>query len=430
MKDEKTSRRERRRRRLRNQILAYLLLIIILLLILAAVYLGGKGVLRYLDDYNDKVNRVIEEAESSVAAEQESAPEPYIEEMQSTETETGHVEGYIPPEEEDSLDGLIESLLSEMTIEEMAAGLFIVSPEDITGVGTVVQASEGTKTAITQNPVGGLVYTSKNFNSPEQFTKMLANTRGYAKFRIFTAVRAECGSSEYGLEATAKASELGDADSVRQAYKSIAAKLASYGVDMNLAPVADIASDEGDAALQGRTFGSDAAVAAPLVDAAVQAMQEEEVSAVLQKFPGAAAGSKSLDELRNSEFAVYDLAIRNGVDCIMVSHVRAADVTGDDTPSSLSRVMINDVLRETLGYDGVVMTDFLDDSAITDSYSSAEAAVAAIQAGADLLLSPENYQEAYEGVLQAIADGTITPERIHDSVYRIYRVKYKNAIGT
>ena len=75
MKDEKTSRRERRRRRLRNQILAYLLLIIILLLILAAVYLGGKGVLRYLDDYNDKVNRVIEEAESSVAAEQESAPE-------------------------------------------------------------------------------------------------------------------------------------------------------------------------------------------------------------------------------------------------------------------------------------------------------------------------------------------------------------------
>ena len=166
------------------------------------------------------------------------------------------------------------------------------------------------------------------------------------------------------------------------------------------------------------------------MSAAVQAMQEEEVSAVLQKFPGAAAGSKSLDELRNSEFAVYDLAIRNGVDCIMVSHVRAADVTGDDTPSSLSRVMINDVLRETLGYDGVVMTDFLDDSAITDSYSSAEAAVAAIQAGADLLLSPENYQEAYEGVLQAIADGTITPERIHDSVYRIYRVKYKNAIGT
>ena len=124
------------------------------------------------------------------------------------------------------------------------------------------------------------------------------------------------------------------------------------------------------------------------------------------------------------------MAVQNGVDCIMVSHISADGVTGDDTPSSLSSVMISDVLRNTLGFDGVVMTDFLDDSAITDSYSSAEAAVAAIQAGADLLLSPEDYQEAYEGVLQAVADGTISQERIHDSIYRIYRVKYKNAIDT
>lgn len=428
MKDEKTSRRERRRRRLRNQILAYLLLIVMILLLLAAGYVGVKGVLRYLDDYNDKVNRVIEEAESSVAAEQESVPEPYTGEIQSTVAEP--VEGYTPPAEEDSLNTLIESLLSEMTIEEMAAGLFIVSPEDITGVGAVVQAGEGTKTAITQNPVGGLVYASKNFNSPEQFTQMLANTRGYAKYPIFTAVRAECGSSEYGLEATAKASELADADSVRQAYGSIAAKLASYGVDMNLAPVADIVSEDGEASLQGRTFGSDASSAAPLVNAAVQAMQEAKISAVLQKFPGAAAGSKSLEELKNSEFVVYAAAIQNGVDCIMVSHVKAGSATGDDTPSSLSQVMISDVLRNTLGFDGVVMTDYLDDSAITDNYSSAEAAVAAIQAGADVLLSPEDYQEAYEGILQAVTDGTITPERIHDSIYRIYRVKYKNAIGS
>ena len=166
------------------------------------------------------------------------------------------------------------------------------------------------------------------------------------------------------------------------------------------------------------------------MDAAVQAMQEAGVSAVLQKFPGAAAGSRSLDELKNNEFVAYSMAVQNGVDCIMVSHISADGVTGDDTPSSLSSVMISDVLRNTLGFDGVVMTDFLDDSAITDSYSSAEAAEAAIQAGADLLLSPEDYQEAYEGVLQAVADGTISQERIHDSIYRIYRVKYKNAIDT
>lgn len=385
-----------------------------------------KGVLRYLNDYNDKVNRVIEEAESSLAAEQDS--EPYIEETPNAGIERN--EGYMSPVDEDPLNSLIEKLLSGMTTEEMVAGMFVVSPETITGVGTVVQAGEGTKTAITQNPVGGLVYTPKNFNSSEQFTKMLTNTKSFAKYPVFTIVRAECGTSEYGLETTAKASELGDTDSVSQAYGTIAARLASYGINMNLAPVADIVSEEGDASLQGRTFGSDASAAAPLVSTAVQAMQEADVSAVLQKFPGAADTSKSLEELKNSEFVVYAMAIQNGVDCIMVSHSKASGVTGDDTPSSLSSMMINDVLRNTLGFEGVVMTDALDDSAITENYSSAEAAVAAIQAGADLLLSPENYQEAYEGVLQAVTDGTITQERIYDSLYRIYRVKYQNTIDS
>lgn len=424
MKNEKTSREKRRRRRLKNQMLAYATLIIIVVMILAAGYFSVKGIIRYMTNYNDKVSRVIDEAESSVAAEQGSAP--YVEEIQAGGVE--HHEGYASPAEDDPLNTLIESLLSDMAIEDMIGGLFVVSPESVTGVGTAVQAGDGTKNALAANPVGGFVYAPKNFNSPEQFKEMVTNTKGFARYPLFTIVKAECGAASYGLETTAKASELTDPDNVRQAYGSIAFGIASYGINMNLAPVAEIVSEDGDASLQGRTFGSDASVAAPLVNAAVQALQEAEVSAVLQKFPGAAAGSKSLEELKNSEFVIYDMAIRNGVDCIMVSHIKAGGVTGDDTPSSLSSVIINDVLRNTLGFHGVVMTDYLDDSAITGSYSSAEAAVAAIQAGADLLLSPENYQEAYEGVLQAVTDGTITQERIHDSMYRIYRVKYKHAI--
>ena len=101
MKDEKTSRRERRRRRLRNQFLAYLILIIVIILVLAAGYLGVKGVLRYLDDYNDKVNRVIEEAESSMAVEQESEPEPIIQEAPDAGTE--YNEGYSSPVDADPI---------------------------------------------------------------------------------------------------------------------------------------------------------------------------------------------------------------------------------------------------------------------------------------------------------------------------------------
>ncbi len=417
MKDEKTSRRERRRRRLRNQILAYLVMIIIVAMVLTAGYFGARIVIDYVNDYNEKVNRVIEEAESSVAEEQDS--EPFIEE--ESESSSDELEGYKPPVEEDPLNTLIESLLSDMTTEEMIAGMFVVTQESITGVWTAVQAGDGTKAAVTENPVGGLVYAPKNFNTPEQFTEMITKTRSYSKYRIFTIVRAECGSTDFGLEAAAKVSELSDPENARQSYSAIASKIASYGIDMNLAPAVD-------EFLLGEAAGSDASMAAAFVNMAVQAMQEAKVSAVLQKFPGAEAGTKTLEELKNSEFAVYAAAIQGGVDCIMVSHIQVNSITGDDTPSSLSPVMVSDMLRSTLGFQGVVVTDYLDDSAITDRYSSAEAAVAAIQAGADLLLSPEDYQEAYEGVLQAVTDGTITQERIHDSIYRIYCVKYKNVI--
>lgn len=430
MREEQKSREKRRRRRIRNQIFAYLTLIVVLFLLVAAGYFAVKGIMKYVKNYNDKVNKVIEDAETSSAVET-------IAEVDDTNQRTADqnaigedTEGYVSAGiGEDPLDDLIESLLKDMTIEEMVAGMFMVSPESITDVQTVVQAKEGTKKAITENPVGGIVYLPKNFKSQDQFTQMIANTRGFSRFPIFTALKSECGTStDFGMEATAKASELTDAESVKNAYGSITEKLVLYGINMNLAPVSEIVSEGGDASLQGRTFGSDAATAAPLVSAAVQAMQEKEVSAVLQKFPGTAAGSKTLEELKNSEFVIYDLAIKNGVDCIMVSHIKVSGVTGDETPASLSSVMLNDVLRNMLGFKGVIITDYLNDTAITENYSSADVSVAAILAGADVLLEPENYQEAYEGVLQAIADGRITKERIHDSMYRIYRVKYKNAL--
>ncbi|GFI23261.1 beta-hexosaminidase [Lachnospiraceae bacterium] len=409
---------------MRNQIFAYLTLIVLIVLVLTGGYFGVSYIIDYVNKYNDKVNKVIEEAESSAALES-------VDESDDIEVSNNNVqyeEGYTPLIEGDQLKQLVESLLNEMTTEEMVAGMFIVSPESITGVETVIQAEEGTRTAITENPVGGIIYAPKNFKSPEQFTQMLTNTKGFSKYPLFTAVRAECGTKDFGLEATAKASELTDVNDVVQAYGSVAAKLVSYGINMDFAPVADIVSGESETTLQDRIFGSDVSVVAPLVNASVQSVQSAKVSAVLLKFPSILEQSKSLEELKNSEFIVYDAAIKSGVDCIMVSHVKASSITGDDTLSSFSSVLIQDILRNTLGFDGVVMTDSLSDSVVTGQYSSAEAAVAAIQAGADLLLEPAEYQEAYEGVLQAVTDGTIPKERIYESIYRIYRVKYKNAL--
>lgn len=417
MREEKTNRERRRRRRVRNQMLAYLTLLILIVLVLVAGYFGVRYIIDYVNKYNDKVNRFIEEAESS--ASQESNSE--INDAETQESGIQYEEGYTTPVADDQLKQLVESLLGEMTMEEMVAGMFIVSPESITGVETAIQAGEGTQTAITENPVGGIVYASKNFKSQEQFKQMITNTRGFSKYPLFTVVQAECGTTAFGLDETPKAAKLTDANQVVQAYGSIASKLASYGVNMDLAPIAEISPEE-------YAFGTDASATAMLVNASVQAIQSAEISAVLLKFPSISAESKSLEELKNNEFIVYDAAIKSGVDCIMISHVKANNITGEDMPSSFSSAVIQDLLRKTLGFNGVVITDSLSNSTIVDNYNSAEAAVAAVQAGADLLLEPAEYEEAYKGVLQAVSDGTITKERIYESLYRIYRVKYKNAL--
>lgn len=424
MNDEEIKREKRRRRRIRNQVLAYLTLAVLIVAALAGLCFAVNGVVRYVKNYNNKVNEFIAEAESSMAAELEnelaSVPE-------STQTAYDEKE-YTAEPSEDPLGELVTTLLQDMTLEEMVSGMFLVTPESLTGVQTVVKAGESTQNALIEKPVGGLIYSAKNFRSKEQFEEMLQNTKGFSKYPLFYAITAECGeNSSFGIETTKKASEITKTDDASEAYGAIAQTLASYGINMNMAPVSEIAADD-DRDLAGRTFGSDAALAAPLVNAAVQAQQENGVSAVLQKFPGTDTETKTLEELKNSEFIIYETAIKNGVDCIMVSNVNSKGVTGDETPDSLSSVMITQVLRESLGFDGVVITDALDDEAVTKNYTPEEAAVAAIEAGADVLYRPSDLEAAYNGVLQAVQDGRLTKERIYESVYRIYKVKYKNTV--
>ena len=107
----------------------------------------------------------------------------------------------------------------------------------------------------------------------------------------------------------------------------------------------------------------------------------------------------------------------------MVSHVTAAAVEDGTLPASLSKALITDTLRGELGFQGVIITDALDMSAITQYYTSEEAAVKALDAGADMLLMPEDFEAAYNAVLTAVKDGTIQESRIDESLERIYRVK-------
>lgn len=265
-------------------------------------------------------------------------------------------------------------------------------------------------------------------------------------YPVFLAVDEEGGSvsrvAGAGLaDDVGDMSEIGstcDPEKAKEAGTTIGTYLSQFGFNVDFAPVADVVSAE-NAVIGNRSFGSDPNVVGTMVAAEVQGLQESGVSACLKHFPGIgdtttdthdekAVSEKTLEDMQQTDLPAFQSGIDAGADFVMVSHMSLPNVVGDDTPCSLSGAVISDLLRNQLGYNGIVITDALDMSAITDSYSSAEAAVKAIEAGADMLLMPENFEEAYQGVLDAVQKGTISEDRINESLKRIYRVKYRDRI--
>lgn len=434
--DEAARRTYRHRRRIRNQIIVYLVIFFVVVGIAGGGFAIGRKVFSI-------VNQKRQEAERAKAEEEAAEEEPPEEEMVIDTPEPTEEE---PPEEEDILGGLAESYYSEMSIENKVAGLFMVTPEAITGVKTATQAGDGTQEALNQYAVGGLIYFGQNILDKEQITTMLANTASMSNYPIFLAVDEEGGDVSRVANSKVEVTKVedmaaigagGDASLAADAGATIGSYLGEIGFNVDFAPVADVAGE--GSALGNRSFGSDPQVVGEMVTNVVSGIEGTGVSACLKHFPGLGSTSedthegrveiaKSLDEMRASDFVPFSAGIEAGADFVMVSHATAPALDEDNVPSSLSKKVITDTLRGELGFEGVVITDALDMTAITEYYTPEEAAVMALEAGADMLLMPEDFEKAYNAVLAAVQDGTISEERIDESLDRIYRVKCKGKL--
>ena len=428
--NEMSLREIRRRRRVRNQIITYIVSGLVLLVIAAGLFFGGRKALAYFTPVLEPVEEVVQEEPMVVET-------PVVEEP---------VEEEVIPEA-DLLDELIDSYLIDMTLEQKVAGLFIVTPESITDVSTAVKAGEGTKAALEKYPVGGMIYSTKNIVSEAQLKEMLENTSMFCRFPMFLAVDEEGGSvarvasSSLNVAQVESMGEIGATNDVANAATAgttIGEYLSFYGFNVDFAPVADVLTNP-DSAIGDRSFGADPAMSASMVSTFVESIQNTSVSACLKHFPGLGdadgdshelliSTDKTIEELRTTEFLPFISGIEAGVDFIMMGHISVPAVIGDDTPASLSKIMVTDVLRTELGYDGIVITDAMNMGAITETYDSGEAAVMALNAGVDMILMPEDFEVAYQGVLDAVASGTLTKERIDEALHRIYRVKYKDSL--
>jgi beta-N-acetylhexosaminidase len=344
---------------------------------------------------------------------------------------------------------LAESTLESMSLEEKIWQMFFVTPEDITDFDVVIQAGDATKQAIEKYPVGGIVYFAQNIESREQISEMIANTQSYSKIPLFISVDEEGGRvarlGNAGIIATqppmAQIGTMGE-DGIEEARKIgefFGTELSELGFNMDFAPVADVITVENNEDIGDRSFGNDPELVAKMVVAEIEGMQEQNLCAVLKHFPSNGSTetnthestgvcTRTLDEMRQCEFIPFKAGIDAGVDVVMVAHMAAVNIVGNETPSTLSSIIIQDYLRGELGFDKLVISDALNMGAIANVYTPEDAAVEAVKAGVDLLLMSPDPQAAEQAILEKVQSGEISESRIDESVLRILQVKEERGI--
>ncbi len=339
----------------------------------------------------------------------------------------------------------IEKIMAEMSLHEKVCELFFVAPEQFIREEKVNKSSNAVGRALERFPVGGVVLFKQNILSGNAVTSLNADMQTWScrnhGIRLFIGVDEEGGgvSRVAGkLQLSTKqpaAFTLGQQgeERVEQAALVIGGYLKNYGFNLDFAPVADVRTQIKREEIGTRAFSYDANEAARMVTAFIRGLHAHGILSVAKHFPGHGAVSgnthtgqgvsvRTLEEWRECEFLTFRQAIEEGIDMVMVSHQIASKVDPDN-PASLSRIIVTELLRGELGYDGVVITDALRMQAIHDKYGSGEACVRALEAGCDMLLLPYNFTNGYNGVMDALSSGRLMEARIDESVRRILLLK-------
>ncbi len=343
-----------------------------------------------------------------------------------------------------------ERTLAAMTLEQKVAQLFCVTPEQLTGASVATVSGPMTADALARIPVGGLVYFSHNIVGDRQLRDMLAGADRLSRASgagvgAFLSVDEEGGplvarvanSGLFDVPTFPNMSEIGatgDASRAAEVGSTIGGYLADIGFNLDFAPDADVLTNPDNPVIGPRSFGSDPQLVAQMVAAQVEAMLAVGVAPCVKHFPGhgdtmgdshtgAVYTERSRDEIEACEFEPYRAAIEAVVPMVMVGHIETPNFAADGLPASLSPIMMGDVLRGELGFDGIIISDSFSMGAITQRFMPDEAAVQFFAAGGDMLLMPADLTLAYNGALEAIGGGVLTEARIDESVMRILNVK-------
>ena len=445
---------------MRKKVALLVILLFLTLLLILAVMKNTKS-----DQYKeaDEVCVTVEESvdvEDSVVDESVDSVEESIETVDKSDTEESGINDNAPSiagisdiaevtDETSSQDELFEKKVddhvSKMTLEEKVYQLFVVAPEQLTGTGTVTAAGETTRDSLQKYPVGGILYFSNIIQNSSQTQEMLSDTQKIAMetegIPLFLCVDEEggrvtriAGKPGFDIQKSEPMSKIGSADDAYETGRFIGDYLSELGFNVDFAPDADVLTNPQNTVIGNRSFGSDPEYVKECALGYAKGLNEKGVLSTFKHFPGhgATAGDshqgfaytdKTIDELKEAELVPFMSAQSAGIDMIMVAHMSVPSIEGDNTPCSLSYHMITEVLREELGYEGIIITDAMNMGAITSSYSCDQAVIMAVKAGADLILCPSDLETAGSALINAFQTGEIDEEILDNAVRRIVSKK-------
>ena len=360
------------------------------------------------------------------------------------------------PTEKPSSGGLT---LEALTLEQKVGQLFMVRPDALDPTQTrerinaadaagVTELTEPMRETLAHCPVGGICQFGKNIESPEQLLRFNQALQSASDIPLLLAVDEEGGRvarlanhQAFDLPHYQSAAAVGETGDPREAYemgRTIGAYLREYGFNMDFAPVADVNTNPDNPVIGTRAFSADCETAAAMALEMARGLESQGVLPTFKHFPGhgdtaedshtgLAVSRRTKEELLHCELLPYQQAAAGkgpAEYAVMVGHIAVPELTGDDVPASLSAQIVTCLLRQELNAAGsLVVTDSLAMQAITDAYGPGEAAVAALEAGCDLLLMPDGLEDAYQAVLTAVRQGRISERRLDESVGRILQIK-------
>ena len=330
-------------------------------------------------------------------------------------------------------------ILAGMTLTEKLCQLMIVRPEALAGVSPVTSAGVEMLAGLEAWPVGGIIYSLNNLVSREQTTAMIDGAQAASEIPLFISADEEGGSvgrlmyklGTTWVDAMYSYKDEGPETAYNNAY-TIGSDMAALRFNTDFAPVADVWTNPENTVIGDRAYSDDFDEAAKLVPAAVEGFRDAGVICCVKHFPGhgdtstdthtgAAVVDKGLAELMAGELKPFIAGMEAGADMVMVGHITLSAID-PERPASLSESVVSGILRDTLGWDGVVITDGLEMGALMQ-YDMGERCLLALEAGVDILLGVDDIPGTLKALTEAVELGWLSEERIDESVLRVLTLK-------